>query len=319
MKHVCHSEDGTTPLSHAAYKGNGEACNILLEHGADVNWAQHGDKYTPLMFSMMSGSPSTTKLLLEAGADKDAFNNMHRNAFQVAVSLGQYGSIGVLKNFMPLKDVKRYCSGKGFPSLPTHLVKPVYQLVTTTDIHPVKLILELQTCKELLDTNEHFCAVLESLQREHFLEDHYVLAFKLHYISYIVQYCTVDQDGDQILLKRLLQAKEPSGTYPEVDGFLRQCVREYEHTKECSVSINMIQTLSTIPIGDERSTYSVFHEWIVAHKSDEDKECSTCGRFGKELSRCSKCKKVYYCSPECQKLAWTVGNHKKLCKLWREP
>jgi len=26
--------------------------------------------------------------------------------------------------------------------------------------------------------------------------------------------------------------------------------------------------------------------------SDEDKECSTCGRFGKDLSRCSKCKKV---------------------------
>jgi len=65
-----------------------------------------------------------------------------------------------------------------------------------------QLILELQTCKELLDTNEHFCAVLERLQEEEFEDDHYVLAFKLHYISYIVQCCCVDQDGDQILLKR---------------------------------------------------------------------------------------------------------------------
>ena len=40
------SQDGTTPLSHAAYKGNTEACNILLEHGADVNLAQHEDKVT---------------------------------------------------------------------------------------------------------------------------------------------------------------------------------------------------------------------------------------------------------------------------------
>jgi len=38
------SQDDTTPLSHAAYKGNKEACNILLEHGADVNLAQHEDK-----------------------------------------------------------------------------------------------------------------------------------------------------------------------------------------------------------------------------------------------------------------------------------
>ena len=63
----------------------------------------------------------------------------------------------------------------------------------------------------------------------------------LYYISCIIHH-------EALYCYRLLQAKEPSGTYPEVDGFLRQCVREYEHTKECSVSINMIQTLSTIPI-----------------------------------------------------------------------
>jgi len=77
---------------------------------------------------------------LEAGADKDALNNMYRNAFQVAVSLGQYGCIGVLKNFMPLQDVEHHCSGKG---LPAHLVKPVHQLITTTDIHPVKVSIVL--------------------------------------------------------------------------------------------------------------------------------------------------------------------------------
>ena len=65
-----------------------------------------------------------------------------------------------------------------------------------------QLILELQTCKELLDANKQLCAVLESLQEEQFVDDHYVLAFKLHYISYIVKCCNVDQDGDQILLKR---------------------------------------------------------------------------------------------------------------------
>ena len=26
--------------------------------------------------------------------------------------------------------------------------------------------------------------------------------------------------------------------------------------------------------------------------------------------------KVFYCGRECQTLAWTVGNHQKLCKIW---
>jgi len=47
---------------------------------------------------------------------------------------------------------------------------------------------------------------------------------------------------------RLLQAKEPSGVYPETDGFLRQCLREYKNAKRCPVAIRMIQTLSSIPI-----------------------------------------------------------------------
>ena len=47
---------------------------------------------------------------------------------------------------------------------------------------------------------------------------------------------------------RLLQAKEPSGVYCETDGFLRQCLREYKNAKRCPVAIQMIQTLSSIPI-----------------------------------------------------------------------
>ena len=57
---------------------------------------------------------------------------------------------------------------------------------------------------------------------------------------------------------RLLQAKEPSGFYSETDGFLRQCLREYKNAKQCPVAIQMIQTLSSIPI------VSLDHELIIA-------------------------------------------------------
>ena len=36
--------------------------------------------------------------------------------------------------------------------------------------------------------------------------------------------------------------------YAETDGFLRQCLREYKNAKRCPVAIQMIQTLSSIPI-----------------------------------------------------------------------
>ena len=36
--------------------------------------------------------------------------------------------------------------------------------------------------------------------------------------------------------------------YSEIDGFLRQCLREYKNAKRCPVAIQMIQTLSSIPI-----------------------------------------------------------------------
>jgi ankyrin repeat protein len=53
--HVGAVQHGMTPLQHAAYKGHRELCEILLNHGADVNANSHEHGYTSLMFAALSG------------------------------------------------------------------------------------------------------------------------------------------------------------------------------------------------------------------------------------------------------------------------
>lgn len=43
-----------------------------------------------------------------------------------------------------------------------------------------------------------------------------------------------------------------------------------------------------------------------------NKSCACCGNTTKKLQHCGACKKVYYCSKECQKKHW--NDHKKFCK-----
>ena len=42
-------------------------------------------------------------------------------------------------------------------------------------------------------------------------------------------------------------------------------------------------------------------------------ECDRCAKRGVKLSMCARCKLSYYCSPACQKAAWTAG-HKQACR-----
>lgn len=42
--------------------------------------------------------------------------------------------------------------------------------------------------------------------------------------------------------------------------------------------------------------------------------CETQAPEGKQFPACGKCRKVWYCSPKCQKIAWKAG-HKKICSM----
>ena len=54
---------------------------------------------------------------------------------------------------------------------------------------------------------------------------------------------------------------------------------------------------------------------ILGRYIDEDaptKACNQCGATDIKLNLCSRCKRAWYCSPECQRAAWL--NHKADCR-----
>lgn len=46
------------------------------------------------------------------------------------------------------------------------------------------------------------------------------------------------------------------------------------------------------------------------------KDCKNCGEREKELLKCSRCKKVYYCGADCQRKNWPT--HKLTCSKPQE-
>ena len=71
-----HSHDGWTPLHLAAFFGQRETAEMLLDRGADVNARSHNLKFgkenTPLHAAAANRQTKTAELLMDRGAEIDA-------------------------------------------------------------------------------------------------------------------------------------------------------------------------------------------------------------------------------------------------------
>ncbi len=71
---------GASALMHAAASENVALCELLLKHGADVNYQRPNDKITPLMWAV-NGNKAVCELLLKHGAKLDAVDENGNTAF----------------------------------------------------------------------------------------------------------------------------------------------------------------------------------------------------------------------------------------------
>jgi len=332
----CVDEHGMSPLQHACYKGNLEIAKFLLDRGADVNQNDHEHSYTALMFAALGGHAALLSLLLEHGANVGALNSVGRNASQMAAFVGQHRSVAIINNFISREYIEYYSKITGLekqPRLATRFIQPVHALVRLVNINPVRVVYFFKANLSLLDEAKMISTVLdflcERLLRES-SDPKEMLSLKVHYLSFMLQHLhkailqakakesKIESDSfgkanTENILNNLIKfwLKPSAKGFPEnMERLLRQSIRQYPY-QESSVFQQLVQTLSSVEIGDEPSALSILSQAIMGKSLDgEDSTCFTCGEPNPN-KRCSKCKVTTYCDATCQKLHWSV--HKHIC------
>ncbi|XP_041977560.1 ankyrin repeat and MYND domain-containing protein 2 [Aricia agestis] len=321
-------ENGMTALQHAAYKGNKDMVQLLLDRGADVNSGKHEYNYTALHFGALSGNSEVCKLLLDAGAKPTATNSVGRTASQMAAFVGNHHTVATINNYIPFKEISYYSIPQGQqtdPHLPSVLVEPLHKFVLGVNIHPVRLALNLQHTPALLENADKVSKVLDMLCKKEMTrgsDTNEVMAFKYHYLAYIIREINNIRDKQkpnsdkeekkhdivEVFAKKLLKPGKDGFSLDLMDTFLKDCVREFPY-RECTTFHQMVTSLTS---KDPPPALSVINCTINGQRGfvDAIPYCSTCGEE-KPAKKCSKCKSVQYCDRECQRLHWFV--HKKAC------
>ncbi|XP_044908381.1 ankyrin repeat and MYND domain-containing protein 2 isoform X1 [Felis catus] len=318
----CLDENGMTPLMHAAYKGKLDMCRLLLRHGADVNCHQHEHGYTALMFAALSGNKDITWVMLEAGAETDVVNSVGRTAAQMAAFVGQHDCVTIINNFFPRERLDYYTKPQGLdkePKLPPKLAGPLHKIITTTNLHPVKIVMlinenpllaeetALNKCYKVMDL------ICEKCMKQRDMNE--VLAMKMHYISCIFQKCiNFLKDGENkldTLIKSLLKGRASDGFPVYQEKIIRESIRKFPYC-EATLLQQLVRSIAPVEIGSDPTAFSVLTQAITGQVGFVDVEfCTTCGEKGAS-KRCSVCKMVIYCDQTCQKTHWFA--HKKICK-----
>ncbi|GAB6022468.1 hypothetical protein CHUAL_006579 [Chamberlinius hualienensis] len=324
-------ENGMTLLQHAAYKGNIELCNILLDWGADVNSRRHVHGYTALMFASLAGKVETVSHLLNAGAVITATNSVGKTAAEMAAFVGNHQCAVLINNYIPKSEVEYYSEPRGLekePKLPRELVTPLHSLIVRPDVHPISIAMFIQSHPVLVNEADRIIKVLDLMSEKEMKrnDSNELLAFKYHFYSYIISSIKTllknkeDKecaDATQIdkIIKLWLKESKNNGVQDILDGIVRQGIREFPF-RQSPIVQKMVHCLTNSKLGPETSAIAVLLTTLNGHRMFSDHRlCSTCGSQA-ACKKCSACKQVEYCNQRCQKLHWFT--HKNVCSKLAE-
>ncbi|XP_035793385.1 ankyrin repeat and MYND domain-containing protein 2-like [Anopheles albimanus] len=322
-------ENGMTPLQHAAYKGNKEVVQMLLDQGADVNSGKHEYKYSALHFGALSGNAEVCLKLLLAGADAKATNSVGRTASQMGAFVANYDAVGTINNFVPLQDIEFFTANAPKPGetkLSATILAPFHTFIMQVNLHPVRILLNLQKYGLFGADIKSLCAVLVTMMEREMKrrgEVNEVMSFKYHYLAYIIgeiaklrDYLNSRKDANQdaksdfldLFAKRVLKIGK-DGTHEYLDALIRECVREFPF-RDCTLFRQVVAQMTNKE--NVATPLDIVSAAVNGQRGFQATVsfCSSCGEE-KPDKKCSKCKAVQYCDRQCQRLHWFA--HKKVC------
>lgn len=295
-----------------------------------MNYGEHQHNYTSLHFAGLSGNADVCLALLLAGAKSQVMNTVGRTPSQMAAFVGHHNCVATINSYIPKEDVDFYTITPGVISkvqvLPTFLSESFHKFIMQTNIHPIKVVLNVQN---FVGLSEHLSEVKKALEfmceREikRGAEKNEVMSFKFHYLGYIIgeilkvklrQTAKKDEleeekklDMTELFTRKLLKPGK-DGQLEIMDAFLKECIREFPY-RDCTLFRQMVASLAG---KDPPTALSVLTSAINGQMGflDSISVCNTCGEH-KPAKKCSKCKVVQYCDRNCQRLHWHW--HKKAC------
>ena len=337
----CVDENELSPLQHACHTGDVQIARFLINNGAKVDYTQRKDRYTPLMFAAISSRSDVVRLLLERGADITLENCVNRTAAQMAAFVGQTKIVSIISNWIPYgSSIEPYTRRRELEDkarIPKEIGPLLHEYVVLPSSHPVKFLLFIKEHMELVKYGSSCLYVLENLSSKSLKPpiNEESLSFKYHYLTYLLEYCfkacksglnCSDKDMElsfdkeacskiiENIIRRLIRRSDPKEVLPctlLLDRFIIEAIMKFPYT-QTAIFKTMTFALSKTEAVDLKAfailTQTLNGPRMFGHSAEA---CSICAELDKN-KKCSKCKKVYYCSTECQKADWF--QHKKTCK-----
>lgn len=232
--------------------------------GADVNSSKHAANYTALHFASLSGNSEVCLRLLLAGANGHVLNSVNRTPSQMAAFVGNHPAVACINHFIPKSEIEYYCQVHGQQKeayLPVILLDSFHKFVIQSNIHPVRVALNIQKIGSLDDHLKSVKKVLELMTEKEMKkqgETNEIMAFKYHYLSWIVgeiikcreHYEKKDASADvnsksdyvELFAKRVLKENK-KGDLEYLETTIRECVCEFP-TREATIVRQIVHQLT---------------------------------------------------------------------------
>lgn len=238
---------------------------FFLLQGADVNSSKHEYNYTALHFAALSGNAEICLLLLLAGSKPDSINTVGRSAAQMAAFVSNHNVVATINNFIPKSDLEYFTKIQGQqtePFLPTILLESFHKFIIEINIHPVRVALNLQKFGLLSDHLKTVKKVLDLMAEKEFKKQSEIMAFKFHYLGWIVneiikckeyfqarkeQNVNTKTDFVELFAKRVLKENK-AGQLDYLESTIRDCVREFPF-RECIIFRQIVTQLANKDCG----------------------------------------------------------------------